>query len=141
MMQKKVTKLWLGKFVSVRDYEVSNAIKKGGLVIKHNNEQMILKPNELSSLKPNPKPIQSKFKGTYKLVDITFKPMTDDPRQASFIWSTLSVNAVEQHIIWNNSGIVLSALFVKPSSTIQQNWNDNSRRTGNVRPEVRGFNG
>ena len=83
----------------MRDYEVSNAIKKGGLVIKHNNEQMILRPNELSSLKPNPKPIQSKFKGTYKLVDITFKPMTDDPRQASFIWSTLSVNAVEQHII------------------------------------------
>ena len=84
-MQKKVTKLWLGKFVSVRDYEVSNAIKKGGLVIKHNNEQMILRPNELSSLKPNPKPIQSKFKGTYKLADITFKPMSDDPRQGTFI--------------------------------------------------------
>jgi len=85
MMQKKVTKLWLGKFVSVRDYEVSKAIQKGGLVIQHNNEQMVLKPNELSSLKPNPKPIQSKFKGTYKLVDITFKPMTDDPRQGTFI--------------------------------------------------------
>ena len=36
---------------------------------------MFLKPDELSSLKPNPKLIQSKFKGSYKLVDITFKPI------------------------------------------------------------------
>ncbi len=85
MIQKKVTKLWLGKFVSVRDYEVSKAIQKGGLIIKHNNQQMFLKPDELSSLKPNPKIIQSRYKGSYKLVDIPFKPMTDDPRQASLI--------------------------------------------------------
>ena len=28
MKKKKVTKLWQGKFVSVRDYEVKAAIKK-----------------------------------------------------------------------------------------------------------------
>jgi hypothetical protein len=49
-----------------------------------NDEKMILKPNELSALKPSPKPIQSKFKGTYKLVDITFKPITSDPNQGEF---------------------------------------------------------
>jgi len=86
MMKKIVTKLWLGKFVSVRDYEVKKAIKQGGLVIKHNDDQMILNVDELSDLKPNPKPIQSKFTGTYKLVDITFKPMTIDPRQGDFLY-------------------------------------------------------
>ena len=86
MMKKLVTKLWLGKFVSVRDYEIAKAIKLGGLVIKHNDDQMVLNANELSALKPKPKPIQSKFKGTYKLVDITFKPITSDPNQGDFLY-------------------------------------------------------
>ena len=42
MLVKKVNKLWQGKYTSVRDYEVTNAIKKGGLVILHNEQQMIL---------------------------------------------------------------------------------------------------
>ena len=40
MKTKKVTKLWRGKFVSVRDYELADAIKKGGLLITHNQNQM-----------------------------------------------------------------------------------------------------
>ena len=86
MYTRVVTKLWLGKYVSIRDYEVTKAIKQGGLIIKHNDEQMVLKSDELTALKPNPKPIQSKFKGTYKLVDITFKPITSDPNQGDFLY-------------------------------------------------------
>ena len=86
MYTRVVTKLWLGKYVSIRDYEVTKAIKQGGLIIKHEDEKMILKPDELASLKPNPKPIQSKFKGTYKLVNITFAPLTTDPNQGDFLY-------------------------------------------------------
>jgi hypothetical protein len=86
MYTRVVTKLWLGKYVSIRDYEVTKAIKQGGLIIKHEDEKMILKPDELSALKPNPKPIQSKFKGTYRLVNITFTPLTSDPNQGDFLY-------------------------------------------------------
>ena len=85
MYTRVVTKLWLGKYVSIRDYEVAKAIKQGGLIIKHEDEKMILKPDELSVLKPSPKSIKSKFKGTYKLVNITFTPLTSDPNQGELI--------------------------------------------------------
>lgn len=83
MKKKKVTKLWQGKFVSVRDYEVQAAIKKGGLEISHNNKIMQLKPEELQHLQPSSKVFQSKFKGSYRLIDILFKPLTEDPNQRS----------------------------------------------------------
>jgi len=86
MYTRVVTKLWLGKYVSIRDYEVTKAIKQGGLIIKHNDEQMVLNPNELSALKPSPKPIQYKIKGTYRLVNITFTPLTSDPNQGDFLY-------------------------------------------------------
>ena len=35
MKRKQVKKLWLGKFVSVRDYELKDAIREGGLIIEH----------------------------------------------------------------------------------------------------------
>ena len=81
MKTKDVTKLWQGKYVSVRDYEVREAIRKGGLEINHAGKRMVVSPEELKRLTPNSKIIQSKFKGTYKLVDIYFDPLTDDPRQ------------------------------------------------------------
>ena len=81
MKRKDVKKLWQGKYVSVRDYEVKEAIRKGGLEINHEGAVMQIFPDELMELAPNSKVIQSKFKGTYKLVDILFKPLTDDPRQ------------------------------------------------------------
>lgn len=81
MKKKIVTKLWQGKFCSVRDYEVKAAIQKGGLELQHDNEIMRLNVEELRQLKPTGKPIQSKFKGSYHLIDITFKPLTDDPNQ------------------------------------------------------------
>ena len=81
MKKKIVKKLWQGKFCSVRDYEVRDAIKKGGLELQHDNQIMRLNVNELRQLKPTGKPIQSKFKGSYHLIDITFKPLTEDVNQ------------------------------------------------------------
>ena len=51
MKNKKVTKLWRGKYVSVRDYEVQQAINQGGLRVTHNDKIMELKPEELETLK------------------------------------------------------------------------------------------
>jgi hypothetical protein len=81
MKEKKVTKLWQGKYVSVRDYEVRDAIKKGGLRIMHDNQVMDVMPDELKLLTPTSKVFQSKYKGTYRLIDITFCPLTVDPNQ------------------------------------------------------------
>ena len=85
MKTKPVLKLWQGKYVSVRDYEIRSAIRQGGLRIIHNKEVMELKPEELQHLKPNNKPIQSQFKGSYHLIDITWKPLTEDPRQRKML--------------------------------------------------------
>ena len=60
MKEKKVTKLWQGKYVSVRDYEVKDAIKKGGLRIMHDNQVMDVMPDELKLLTPTSKVFQSK---------------------------------------------------------------------------------
>ena len=62
---------------------ISLLIKK----IEDNNSKChIILNKPLKSLKPNPKPIQSKFKGTYKLVNITFKPLTHNPMQGDFLY-------------------------------------------------------
>ena len=81
MLEKKVTKLWQGRYTSVRDYEIKSAIKKGGMVIFYNDKQMIINPDELKNLKPTSKVFQSKFRGAYRLVDILFKPNAIDHRQ------------------------------------------------------------
>jgi hypothetical protein len=84
MLEKKVLKLWRGKYVSVRDYEVTLAKKKGGLIIEHKNEYMILDNEKLTNLKPNVK-VQSNYKGTYRLVDIEWKPDTKNHKQGNLI--------------------------------------------------------
>ena len=81
MKIKYVSKLWQGRYVSVRDYEVKQALSKGGLEINHDGHVMQIFPEELLKLAPNSRVIQSKFTGTDKVVDILFKPLTDDPRQ------------------------------------------------------------
>ena len=86
MKKKNVTKLWQGKYVSVRDYEILTAIKKGGLEINHDNKIMQLTPDELQHLwtfKPRSKVFTSKYKGSYRLIDILFKPLNDNPNQGS----------------------------------------------------------
>tara|TARA_R100001460_G_scaffold98337_1_gene141163 strand:- start:202 stop:462 length:261 start_codon:yes stop_codon:yes gene_type:complete len=81
MVIKMVKKLWQGKYVSVRDYEVAQAIAKGGMRIEHNKQIMQLDVAQLQQLKPTGATLQSKYSGTYRLVDITFKPLTENPDQ------------------------------------------------------------
>ena len=81
MYKRLVTKLWQGKYVSIRDYERDKAIKMGGIIITHNGEKMQLNIEELQALKPSSSVVQSKYKGTYKLINIPFKPLTHDPMQ------------------------------------------------------------
>jgi hypothetical protein len=85
MYKRLVTKLWQGKYVSIRDYERDKAIKMGGIIITHNNEKMQLNVEELKALKPSSSVVQSKYKGNYKLINITFKPLTHDPLQGDFL--------------------------------------------------------
>mgnify|MGYP003112549532 FL=1 len=81
MYEKTVTKLWQGKYCSVRDYEVKKAIRKGGMVLYHNGRKMILQADELRQLKPKGNVIQSNYKGSYQLVDILFEPVARDHNQ------------------------------------------------------------
>ncbi len=81
MYKRLVTKLWQGKYVSIRDYERDKAIKMGGIIITHNGEKMQLNVEELKALKPSSSVVQSQYKGTYKLINIPFKPLTHDPMQ------------------------------------------------------------
>tara|TARA_R100001440_G_scaffold64218_1_gene84612 strand:+ start:415 stop:672 length:258 start_codon:yes stop_codon:yes gene_type:complete len=82
MINKTVTKLWQGKYTSVRDYEIAKAIRKGGLIIYYKDKHMTISVDELKKLKVTGKAIQSKYKGSYKLVDILFKPEADDLKQS-----------------------------------------------------------
>ena len=85
MLKKLVTKLWQGKYVSVRDYDLKRAIEKGGLQIEHEGKFMILTVEQCCHLKPKGRYIQSKFKGKYQLVDVEFKPTTENPNQGKLI--------------------------------------------------------
>tara|TARA_R100000773_G_scaffold44669_1_gene47242 strand:+ start:15810 stop:16109 length:300 start_codon:yes stop_codon:yes gene_type:complete len=85
MINKTVTKLWQGKYTSVRDYEIAKAIRKGGLIIYYKDKHMTIDVDELKKLKATGKVIQSKYKGSYRLVDILFKPETDDKNQYSLL--------------------------------------------------------
>ena len=75
MIKKAVKKLWKGKYVSVRDYEVLDAISRGGMCIIHNGDIMKLTPDQLKDLEPQENVFKSQFNsGTYRLVDIFWKP-------------------------------------------------------------------
>ena len=66
MIKKAVKKLWKGEYVSVRDYEVLDAI---------NGDIMKLTPDQLKDLEPQENVFKSQFNsGTYRLVDIFWKP-------------------------------------------------------------------
>jgi hypothetical protein len=75
MISKVVKKLWKGKYVSVRDYEVIDAINRGGMCIIHNGDIMKLTSDQLKDLEPQENVFKSQFNGgTYRLVDIVWKP-------------------------------------------------------------------
>ena len=74
MLKKKVTKLWKGQYVSVRDYEVEGAKRQGGLVVEYNNKKMTLGLDRLNLLKPDGRVFKSKTGGrNYRLVDVVFQ--------------------------------------------------------------------
>ena len=86
MLKKVVNKLWLGKFVSIRDYELDNARRQGGLEIIHDGRIMRLSLEQLENIKPSGAWHKSKFGGgDYQLADITFKPITDNPNQRELL--------------------------------------------------------
>jgi len=75
MITKVVKKLWKGEYVSVRDYEVLNAINNGGMRIIHNEGSMELTPTQLKDLEPQGEAFKSQFNDNkYKLVDIFWNP-------------------------------------------------------------------
>ena len=81
MKRKLVKKLWLGKFVSVRDYELKDAILGGGLIIEHEGEQMRMSVEDLKQITPSGKFHKAKFADfvqSYQLCDITWKPSNID---------------------------------------------------------------
>ena len=81
MIEKIVKKLWRGKYVDIRDYEIPRAIKKGGMVVYYKGAYMKLSVDDLQKLKPTGKEIQSKYKGTYRLCSIKWLPKSDDEKQ------------------------------------------------------------
>tara|TARA_B100001248_G_scaffold256553_1_gene237762 strand:- start:3322 stop:3579 length:258 start_codon:yes stop_codon:yes gene_type:complete len=79
MLEKRVDKLFLGKYVSIRDYVWRSAIAEGGLIIAHKDKKMFIDAADLKKLKPSGKFHQSKFSGKYQLVDIEWE--SKDTRQ------------------------------------------------------------
>lgn len=80
MLTLHKNKLWKGRLVSIRDYELEKAKQSGGLVITHNGQTMTLHMDKLSTLHPVGQLFKSKTGGRdYRLVDIPFKP--DDTTQ------------------------------------------------------------
>ena len=74
MKEKKVTKLWQGKFVSLRDNWIKAGIREGGLKIFYLEKSMHLNVNQLESVllsKPS-QTISSQYKGKYLLYDVEF---------------------------------------------------------------------
>ena len=74
MKKTKRNKLWNGK-ISLRDYEVDDAIKAGGICIEYNGDTMFLYPSDLKKGIYNKQKFNSKWGNKeYVLVDYDWKP-------------------------------------------------------------------
>ena len=83
MLEKVVTKLWQGRLVSVRDYEVERAIARGGLIVHYDKKAMLVSRNQLQGLienLPAETPIHKSKTGgkNYRLIDIPWKRKEPD---------------------------------------------------------------
>tara|TARA_Y100000114_G_scaffold120552_1_gene115535 strand:- start:87 stop:332 length:246 start_codon:yes stop_codon:yes gene_type:complete len=79
MKKKTVTKLWKNIFASIRDYEVEDAIKLGGMELTYDKQKMFLSPEDLKKLKPMGKKIKSKTGGKdYHLMNVLFDKSEKD---------------------------------------------------------------
>ena len=75
MKTKKVTKLWKGQYVSIRDYELEQAKTSGGMIVEHKSKKMTLGMDRLNILQPTGRLFKSKTGGrSYRLVDVVFEP-------------------------------------------------------------------
>jgi hypothetical protein len=76
MKKIEVKKIFLGKYVSVRDYLVDELIGKGeDLLITHEGESMLIKNKDLNKGIRDAKQQFSKFdKKSYHLVDFVWNP-------------------------------------------------------------------
>lgn len=81
MIEKTVKKLWQGKYIDIRDYEIPKAIKSGGMIVYYNGKHMTLTTKELSNMKGTGQVVQSKFSGTYKLISVKWSPEIENPKQ------------------------------------------------------------
>ena len=80
MLTLHKNKLWQGKFVSIRDYELEQGKQAGVIIISHNRQTMTIRPSLLATLNPVGEVFKSKTGGRdYRLIDIPFKP--DDTTQ------------------------------------------------------------
>ena len=79
MKKKTVTKLWKNIFASIRDYEVEDAIRLGGMDLSYQKQKMFLSPEALQELKPMGKKIKSKTCGKdYHLMNVLFDKLDKD---------------------------------------------------------------
>lgn len=87
MKKVEVKKLWNGR-ISLRDYIVEAAIAKPeSIMVRYQDDIMILSPMELESKKFSMTECTSKFNGkTYKLYDYDWKPADkNDNKQRELI--------------------------------------------------------
>ena len=84
VFKKKVTKLYQGFLVSIRDYERDKAIKQGGMILMHQDRTMFFSPKDLRELKPSTKIFKSKFGKDYRLIDIRWNPNHNDSQISLF---------------------------------------------------------
>lgn len=79
-MEVEVKKIYLGKYVSVRDYLVKQAKDKGeDLIIRHGDDFMIVKNMNLDKGLKDTFKQHSKFGGEYQLIDFEWKPVKKVP--------------------------------------------------------------
>jgi len=75
MKTRTIKRLW-NNIVSLRDYEVSDAIKAGGIILKFGKYQMTLTPSQLEAgFQVISKKFKSKFGSKeYSLIDFRWNP-------------------------------------------------------------------
>ena len=86
MIEREIKKNFHG-FVSLRTNDVQKGKIAGGIIIKHNGDQMILDADQLKQLKPNNQWYTSKYPPytKYQLYDIRWNPKILDKNQLSLI--------------------------------------------------------
>lgn len=74
---RKVTKLWKGMYISLRDYEIQKAIDDNySIQVVHKGEVMIFTPTRLKEIDLTVgTPQKSMYDGkSYRLIDVRWKP-------------------------------------------------------------------